>query len=109
MLPISGVSQIPVESASDVVKFITRPSLEDLFGGCGSISKYRAAAKSLERMGTSAIPDIEKALESIENYGLKSDFSNNVGWLLYAYAGLRRQAAYPRFRRMVTNRNWRVS
>jgi len=57
------------------------------------------------RLGGSAVPSIEEAIDSIEERGRESEFSLNSGWLLYAYAKIKGPAAYPRLKRMVGRPN----
>ena len=73
-------------------------------GGCGAVNKYRAAAKSLAKLGVSAIPDIEQAVSSIEKYGERSEFGFNADLLVIAYTQIQGAVAYPRLRRMIGER-----
>jgi hypothetical protein len=74
---------------------------------CGSLGtekqQNRALAASLSRLGSSAAPDIERALDSVENRGLRSEFAPGAGWLMYAYARIMGPAAYGRLSRMIGN------
>ena len=68
----------------------------------------RALANLLVRLGASAVPEIESALDSIDRLGERSRFSDGAMWLLYAYVGIEGPAAYPRLRRMTCNPQVRV-
>lgn len=96
------------ESARDLVRFITYQSdrqgkAEMMSGllGCGYIREDRAAALSLVGIGSSAVPDIEVALGSIEAEGRRSTSVFNAAWLMDAYAEIRGSEAFPRLRRML--------
>jgi len=102
----SGTAQTTEQSASDLIKYLTyqtnRPV--DVAVSCGVFARMdaenRAAAQSLVKLGTSALPDINAALDSIEESGSASKFAPNSGWLLYAYAEIKGRAALPRLRKM---------
>jgi hypothetical protein len=103
-----GSSQAQQESPRDLVMFLTcqsdRPGKAPFLMGissCGSATADYSAAKSLARWGTAAIPDIEAALNSIEQHGESSEFALGAEWLLAAYAQIQGSAAYPRLRRMM--------
>jgi hypothetical protein len=52
-------------------------------------------------MGAAALPDLDKALDSLEQRGDESPFSQNGRWLLLAYAKILGVSALPRLRRMI--------
>lgn len=102
------------QSPVDLIKFITHQSDRKLslaceFGqfpcGCedAEIRADRAAAASLVKLGASAVPSLESALDSLEGKGQDSEFANGAGWLFYAYAKIEGSAALPRLRRMIGN------
>jgi len=62
-----------------------------------------ATAKSLVEMGASAIPCLEKALDSIEKQGEESEFAAAGGLLPEAYARIQGLDAYARLRRLIGN------
>lgn len=94
-------------SAADLIAFLTyqsdRPDKITTLAGMGSCGPGwadRAAGRALVMLGASAIPQIEAALDSIEQRGQASEFSFHAQWLLYTYAGINGRQAYPRLRRM---------
>jgi hypothetical protein len=105
LVPIDAVGQ--ERSPSDWIRFLTYQS-DDRRGKpylfqCGQVNADRAAARSLAKLGSSAIPDIERALDSLEERGARSEFSLNAGWLPLAYARIEGQAGIPRLRRLIGN------
>ena len=107
-----GSAQTKEQSPADLIRFLTYqsdrpPSFAQEFGqlSCGSedaeAHDSRAAAASLARLGASALPSLEGALDSIEKKGERSEFSSGAPWLLYAYAKIEGPAAFSRLRRMI--------
>jgi hypothetical protein len=106
-------AQAQGQSASDLIKFLTyqsgRPDsgLRSGVTSCGEAIRAaqddRRAANSLVSLGVSAIPDIEKALSSLEKNGGQSPVYFNGSWLLVTYAGILGPKAYPRLERMLGN------
>jgi hypothetical protein len=103
-----------IQSPVDLIKFLTyqsvRPvSLAREFGAfsCGSADaegrEDRAAAASLVKLGSSAIPSLEGAFDSLEEQGRRSEFSTGAAWLFYAYAKIEGPTALLRLRRMISN------
>jgi hypothetical protein len=92
-------------SAADLIRSLTdqsdRPDLENermgLFS-CGQVTADLEAAKSLVRLGDSAIPEIEKELDAIEERGYQ--LGDGSMWLQLAYARIKGPDAFPRLRRM---------
>ncbi len=89
------------QSEADLTKFLASPrpeySAAAFFLECVTTdaqqeadTKHREAAESLVRLGSAAVPDIEKAMDSLEPYG--------AWWLLHAYARIQGPAALPRLR-----------
>jgi hypothetical protein len=73
----------------------------------GTLGQFYAAAEAeaavvqgLVKLGASAIPDIDAALDSIEKRGRDSEFLNGSDALLSAYARIKGPAAFPRLRQM---------
>jgi hypothetical protein len=64
---------------------------------CGQVNGNLAAARSLVKFGDSAVPAIEKELDSIEVNGDKWGAAH---WLLLAYSKIKGVTAYPRLQRM---------
>jgi hypothetical protein len=114
MLPTpKGISQLGDQSAVGLIRYLTyqsgRPGKaqrEALFE-CGmdiaAARQDRKAANSLVKLGASAVPDIEMALDSMEKRGPQSPFIFNGSWLLIAYARIMGTAAYPRLQGMIGN------
>jgi len=109
----AGASEPNESSAPDLLRYLTyqagRPGRDarQAFFECGedvaAARDDRRAANSLVALGAAAIPDIEKALDSMEKRGLQSPFIFNGSWLLIAYAKISGVAAYPRLVRMIGN------
>lgn len=114
LLPAAGARCQPREqSASDLVRLLTAPSARPdnllahgIFDCASAMAEDRAdrrLVEALAKMGESAIPDIEAALDSLEVPTAKSGPVLNSGRLLAAYARIRGPAAFPRLRRMLAN------
>lgn len=108
----SAMGQTEPQSPADLIRFLTYQSgrprgLRGIVFSCGSsIAQYREdhpVAEALVKMGGSAIPDLQAALDSIESSGGKSEFAFNSGWLLDAYARIKGPAAFPHLRSMFSN------
>src|SRR5256885_7477085 len=65
---------------------------------CGQVTADREAARSLVRLGSAAIPAIERALEAIENDS--QSFGGHGGILLPVYAQIKGPSAYTELARM---------
>jgi hypothetical protein len=101
------------QSASDLVRHfaIQSASLASsassaVFSCTQEIAKYvedRGVADALVKLGPSAMPDIDAALDSIVARGPQSEFAFNAEWLLNAYARIEGSAAYGRLHRMSNN------
>ena len=61
----------------------------------------RPDAKALVSLGMYAIPDLERALDSVEQTADRSPFAINAGWLALAYAKIEGPNAIARLRRMI--------
>jgi hypothetical protein len=70
---------------------------------CGQLTPDLEAARSLVKLGVSAIPDVEHALDSIEGLGDGSEYAPGAGWLVDAYAEIVGPDAFMRLRRMLSN------
>jgi hypothetical protein len=100
------------QAASDLITFLNyrgdRPGKGLVLlgvSGCGHFKEDRDAAISLVKLGTLALPNIEEALDSIENVGKRSEFAFNGGWLTGVYAKIKGPEALPRIRSMLANPN----
>jgi hypothetical protein len=105
-----GNGQTDAEQVSKLIRTLILP--RDMGTGlftCGSINTDRATAKSLVDIGSPAIPQLERAFNSIEKLGDKSPFMENVYWLSMAYARIEGEAAHPRLRRMGSEPKLEVS
>jgi hypothetical protein len=98
----SAAGQRNEPSSADLIKRLGQPTLQDQMGldPCSSIRKHRNEAMSLVKHGTSAVPDLERAIDSIEAHGEESPFAVNARWLILPYAQILGRAAYPRLHRM---------
>ncbi len=105
MLAGSGASEAQPRLPSDLTEILVsspdRPGITaesmGLFS-CGQSSAARAVAMSLARLGDSAVPAIERELDSSQS--LPHEFRDRSIWLQLAYARIRGRAAYPRLRRL---------
>src|ERR1700682_6239910 len=71
-----GMSQTAPQSPSQAIRFLTYQSdrtekLVVMMGmeGCGYFEQNRTAAQALVKFGASAIPDLERALDSLDERG----------------------------------------
>lgn len=113
ILPLPGctTSHPRERSPSDLIRLLThqagqpRDSRRGAAFTCGSLlteaQKDRGIAARLVKLGAPSLPDIEGALDSVENGGPQSKFFTSSGWLLYAYARIKGPTAYPRLSRMI--------
>lgn len=89
-------------SSSDLVRHFAIQSnspASSIFNCAKEIGKYtedHGVADELVKLGSSAIPAIETALDSIATRGRQSEFAFNADWLLYAYARIKGPAAHGR-------------
>jgi len=115
VLAVSATASAAREkSAADLIRDLTyqsdRPKPPGMLSGvltCGTlmgrVEEDRALASSLVKLGSSAVPDLEQALDSMEGLGPGPQIAYGGTWLLYAYAAIAGPAAYPRLRRMTRN------
>ncbi len=101
----TATAEAQERSAADLIRFLTfrsdRPHKGNALMGlftCGQTTADLEAATSLAKLGNSAIPEIERALEAIEKPGNRWKYGSQ--WLARAYAKIKGPAAYPRLRRM---------
>src|ERR1035438_5800147 len=103
-----GHGQTGEQSPSEIIKFLTHQSggLEKwsphLFS-CGTSEedeKEVAAANSLVKLGVSALPEIERVFDSLQELGQGSQYASHSELILFAYARIRGSAAYSRLRLM---------
>ena len=98
------LAQAPREVPADMIRMLTTPNALESLGissGCGNYSQRRETAESLVRLGDVALPDIERALESVEREGDASPFRMGSKWILQAYSRLVGPSAVPRLVRML--------
>lgn len=112
LLPRIVMGQTHEDSPEELIGFLTyqsgRPGRTLVLAGisgCGHFQEDRAAAKSLARLGVSAIPYVDPALDSIEKTGAGSEYAVGAEWLLDAYAEIAGPAAFVRLRKMASNPN----
>jgi hypothetical protein len=87
--------------ASDLVKILTDQDANCVMS-THSPPRERRIAIELLSLGTSALPAMEQRLDLLEAQGI-SKYLCGLEWLLYVYAQLRHEDAYPRLKRMLTN------
>src|SRR4051812_24348912 len=91
-------AQTRQESISESIKFLLRPpdlmESRGLSRGCSDGGEDRTTAKSLAKKGALAIPEIEEALQWLEQDPFLRTSPPHVEWLLYAYAKLKGQGTY---------------
>jgi len=98
--------QAPPQSPSDLVSYLTYQSGRKFSlanNGCAPPQDDRRVANSLLDFGVSALPEIEKAFDLIEQRGEETHFAFNSRWLLFVYAHIKGPAAYQRLRAMIDN------
>jgi len=114
-----ATGQTVPQSPAELIRYLTyqsdRPDRhggkkgENLAFDCGQLlgqgQDDRALATSLVKMGESAVPAIEEALDSYEARGGKSNVPSQAGWVLLAYARIKGPAAFPRLHRLIGNPN----
>jgi len=92
-------------SPSDLIRVMATPGERLVIGGCGSraaaVAVPREAARKLAGFGRSVLPDIERAIASVERDGGGSVHVPAIGWLALAYAKVDGAAAYPTLRRLL--------
>ena len=100
---VTGVmGQTNEQSPSDLISFLTDPYRHVTFR-CGLVSTDRAAAASLAKLGDAALPSLERAFDSLDSRGERSEFATSAGWLALAYAKIKGPDAYPRLARLIAN------
>ncbi len=73
---------------------------------CGLINgplSERRTDRELVQRGRAALPDLDRALGSLETKGSLSEFDENAQWLFFAYARILGPAAAPRLLKMTKN------
>jgi hypothetical protein len=91
----SAIGQTKEQSPRELIAFLTDPNRHVTFR-CGLVSADRAAAESLSGIGTVIVPDLERAFDSLQRDGERSQFATGAGWLALAYAKVKGRDAYPR-------------
>jgi hypothetical protein len=90
------------ESTRQLVAALTRDS-----SFCRTPPPERKLALELLGHGPAAKPFVEEALAALESHGVGKR-ACGAEWLLYVYARLEGERAYPRLRRLLDNENLRV-
>jgi len=111
LLPAGGADgQTGSESASALIRSLSKPRPKGqpiiVRFHCGMITGFlqeRQTARELVQLGRTAVPDLERAFDSIEKKGWVSSLYENADWLLFAYARILGPAATPRLQRMWRN------
>jgi hypothetical protein len=113
----SGAHAQTEQSPRALIRYLTyqsdRPDQHGMLKGSSGIFScgpalaeardHRALTRSLVRMGTSAVPAIEEAINSFEALGENSEIWSQAGWVLLAYAQIEGPAAFPRLHRLIGN------
>lgn len=90
------------ESVPDLVASLTKPKLVCVIRGF-TTPYERGQAMALLALGEAAIPQIEEALDSLQQG--KTQGTCGTEWLLYTFARLRKETAYSRLKAMLSNPN----
>jgi hypothetical protein len=72
--------------------------------GCGITQEFlreRSVARELASRGKAAVPELDRALGSLERDGEDSSFFDRTGWLLFAYARAQGPASVSTLMRMI--------
>ncbi len=106
--PSRGTSQTTRKTPAELVRSLSRDprSPGDGFFSCGIREEQRlerSIALELVAQDQAAVPELERALRSIERERDRSRFSANGGLLALAYAQIQEPAALPLLRRMLAN------
>jgi hypothetical protein len=109
LLASSGNGQAANQSPSELIRSLSHIDRQEATNGvrivtCGEteeLRQERAKTRELVRLDNAAIPDLERALDSLEKEGQNSRLFRKAGWFLLAYARIQGPAATPRLRRMI--------
>jgi hypothetical protein len=109
LLPGAVSCQPDERSPDEIIRHLTYQNRAGRRGlaafDCGSSLERkrdnREVANSLVRLGGSAVPDLDKAIDSISKNGEHSTYAINAEWLLYAYATIKGPTSSPRFWRLI--------
>ncbi len=109
LLAVAGAhGQAGSESPSALIRSLSKerpkgqPIVVDF--SCGLISGplwERRTASELVQFGRTAVPDLDRAFDSVESRGWESSLYENAQWLYFAYARILGPAAAPRLQRMM--------
>ena len=106
-----ALGQAPGQSARSIIESLnyqtSRAAHREGIATCGSIGtvfmENRAIADSLVKLGDEASPEIERALNSVQNEGPNSPFNPSAGYLGYAYARIKGPTAYRLLRALINS------
>ena len=115
---IGGVAGLLMTSAAGMLAQTGEPTVDKLIlrlkldvyarksiMSCGSVAEEGArmsqTVRKLAAFGYSAIPSLERVLESVEGEGKKSEYAEIVGPVAFAYAKILGPAAAPRLRDLI--------
>lgn len=104
-----GEAQQPAAPASMLVRSLSVEPSRGPFGGivgCAESDQIyvaRSTAAKIVGLGTASLPELERAFDSLEKTGDRSEFFQNAGWLFFAYARIAGAATAPRLDRMMGN------
>ena len=88
------------KSAAENIGRLTNPSNTHGIISCGQIAEAEGLAAQLAALGPAALPDLERALDSIERERDRSPFNAGANWLLLAYAKAEGPRAVERLQRL---------
>lgn len=111
LLPRGASGQVHERSPAEMIRYLTYQNRSGKLGlaafNCGSLFERdrdnREVANSLVRLGGSALPDLDKAIDSIATNGEHSIYATNAQWLLYAYASIGGPGSSRRLWRLIEN------
>ena len=97
--------QTALGSARDFIRIMADPGEPLIWVTCGraaaAVAVPREAARQLAVLGKSALPEIERAIASVEKDGSGSMHFPAIGWLALVYAKVDGVAAYPTLQRLL--------
>lgn len=107
--PVGLEGQVREPSAAELIASLTEAKSQESKGTvriftCGQSEQDRreqSTVRAIVALGQVAIPDLERALDSIASLGKKSRFVSKAGWLLLAYAKVQGPTASRRLQRMI--------
>lgn len=104
LLLLAGVAwgQTTEPISADLFAQLAHPTEADEMGisPCSAERRYGSLVEALASEGIRRLPEVERALQSIEDEGTASEFATNGQWMARVYAKILGAEALPRLRRM---------